>query len=675
MDATTPQKRSFYQSLSFKVTSFLVILMILSLGVISAVFIVSERSKIAGDIVKNGQVFASSTIDGIYADYVQYYTHPTKEDFQTFKTLTQQRLKNNQDVVGVSMIAATNGRILFSSDEFKTGKATTIRTTSDPVLLDMVKSDSTESKTITVNNERVTEIVVPLPEAGGGHVLSMRYLVSDRSLDQRMSAVYKQIVLTVIPLLIAVVALTVPFILRLVRPIIRLTAVAEKIQTGNLDVQAEIESKDEVGTLANVFNQMVNKLKVYIADLKVSRAKIEEQYHALKHEQIRLKASIESLDVGFIMTGPDNSVIMVNRVAKNIFSYGLTPQGSTKIDPNTHEWTTEIIHDRLSKSIDFKASLNKVITAGRPVQKKEMSYNGRILRLFMAPVIDEADEGQAANTLGVVILLEDITEAKILERSKDEFFSIASHELRTPLTAIRGNTSLIQTYYSNILKDKDLAEMINDIHDSSIRLIAIVSDFLDASRLEQGKMQYNFEIFPLDKIIESILYELGGLSRSKGVELRFVDKENFKLHALPEVYGDKNRVKQVVYNLLGNALNYTEKGSVTVGIQTLPDHLKVVISDTGRGMTPEAQQLLFHKFQQAGSSLFTRDTTRGTGLGLYISRLMVEQMHGHIQLESSTAGKGSTFSFTIPIAKPSDKPTPSANPPQMPTATPRPATQ
>jgi signal transduction histidine kinase len=177
-------------------------------------------------------------------------------------------------------------------------------------------------------------------------------------------------------------------------------------------------------------------------------------------------------------------------------------------------------------------------------------------------------------------------------------------------------------------------------------------------------MQYNFEVFSLDKIIESILYELGGLSRSKGVELRFLDKENFKLHALPEVYGDKNRVKQVVYNLLDNAMNYTEKGSVTISIQTLPDYLKVVVSDTGRGMTPESQQLLFHKFQQTGSSLFTRDTTRGTGLGLYISRLMVEQMHGHIQLESSTPGKGSTFSFTIPIAKPSDKPSPTADSPQ-----------
>jgi signal transduction histidine kinase len=294
---------------------------------------------------------------------------------------------------------------------------------------------------------------------------------------------------------------------------------------------------------------------------------------------------------------------------------------------------------------------------GLAVQKKDMSFNGRILRLFMAPVIDEASEGQKKGALGTVVVLEDITEAKILERSKDEFFSIASHELRTPLTAIRGNTSLIQTYYAELLKDKSLNEMINDIHDSSIRLIAIVSDFLDASRLEQGKMQYNYETFALDKIVESIVYELGGLSKSKGVELKFLDKETFKLHALPEVYADKNRVKQIVYNLVGNAMNYTQKGSVTIGIQTLPDHLKVLISDTGRGMTPDAQQLLFHKFQQTGSSLFTRDTTRGTGLGLYISKLMVEQMHGAIRLESSTAGKGSTFSFTIPIAKPSDKPT------------------
>jgi signal transduction histidine kinase/HAMP domain-containing protein len=461
---------------------------------------------------------------------------------------------------------------------------------------------------------------------------------------------------------------------RITGPLGQLTATARQISAGNMNAvidQSLLRQKDEAGSLSRSFNLMFQKLKANIHALNEEKAGVErkvvERTAQLNDEKTRLKASIESLDVGFIMTDASNNVITINHVAKTILCYGLTPQGTTKINTAIHEWTTDLIQDRLSKSIDFKASIAKVLSTSQPITQKEMGYSGRVLRLFMAPVL-EMDEGRQIEKLGAVILLEDITEAKILERSKDEFFSIASHELRTPLTAIRGNTSLIQTYYSNILKDKDLAEMINDIHDSSIRLIAIVSDFLDASRLEQGKMQYNFESFALDKVIESIIYELGGLSHSKGIDLRFLDKESFKLHALPEVYGDKNRVKQIVYNLVGNAMNYTEKGSVTIGIQTLPDYLKIVISDTGRGMTPEAQQLLFHKFQQAGSSLFTRDTTRGTGLGLYISRLMVEQMKGHIQIESSTPGKGSVFSFTIPIAKQSDKPIPPTNPTQIPVA-------
>ena len=111
---------------------------------------------------------------------------------------------------------------------------------------------------------------------------------------------------------------------------------------------------------------------------------------------------------------------------------------------------------------------------------------------------------------------------------------------------------------------------------------------------------------------------------------------------------ESNRVRQ--YNLICNAINYTGKGTVTIGIKQLPGYLKVRVTDSGRGMSPEAQQLLFHKFQQAGDNLLTRDTTRGTGLGLYISKLLIKQMHGDIQLESSIPGKGSTFAFTIPLA-------------------------
>jgi signal transduction histidine kinase len=115
------------------------------------------------------------------------------------------------------------------------------------------------------------------------------------------------------------------------------------------------------------------------------------------------------------------------------------------------------------------------------------------------------------------------------------------------------------------------------------------------------------------------------------------------------VYADKNRVKQVIYNLAGNALKFTERGGITVGAEVLGNKVHVTVIDTGRGISDKNQNLLFHKFQQAGNSLYTRDTTRGTGLGLYISKLLVENMGGTLALEHSEEGKGTTFGFTIPI--------------------------
>jgi signal transduction histidine kinase len=234
-----------------------------------------------------------------------------------------------------------------------------------------------------------------------------------------------------------------------------------------------------------------------------------------------------------------------------------------------------------------------------------------------------------------------------LQRSRDEFFSIASHELRTPLTAIRGNTSLIKQYFPDVLKDDNVHEMIDDIHDSSVRLIEIVNDFLDASRLEQDKMKLVRQPFTIEPLVEKVIYEMASLSRDKGIALTF-DQET--LGEIPQVYGDMNRVKQILYNLIGNAMKFTKQGSVTINCLIQGRRLKVTVTDTGPGISPEGQQLLFHKFQQTAQSIITRDDTRGTGLGLYISKLLVEHMGGEIRLEHSEVGKGSTFSFTLPFA-------------------------
>jgi signal transduction histidine kinase len=266
------------------------------------------------------------------------------------------------------------------------------------------------------------------------------------------------------------------------------------------------------------------------------------------------------------------------------------------------------------------------------------------LHIFIAPIVTMGNKN--FSVIGNVMLVENITEQKLLERSKDEFFSIASHELRTPLTAIRGNTSMIMDYYQNELKDPQVKEMVSDVHESSIRLISIVNDFLDMSRLELGKIEFKKDSLDLSKLIPEVIKEYQVTGSRKGVSIVFKDAGK-----VPSAVGDEDRFKQVLINLIGNGLKFTEKGEIAISLKVEGNSVKVLVSDTGMGISEENQKLLFRKFQQAESNIITRDTTRGTGLGLYISKMMVEKMGGQIKLEESAVGKGTTFSFTLPIGK------------------------
>jgi two-component system phosphate regulon sensor histidine kinase PhoR len=441
---------------------------------------------------------------------------------------------------------------------------------------------------------------------------------------------------------------------RVVRPIHKLTSFAEQITRGNMEAQISPElltRQDETGRLSNSFNMMLLNLKDKIHELNVEKASVEQKVidrtQELNDEKARLEASINSIDVGFIMTGANDDIIMLNQVATHLLAYTISAEGVSKADISAHQWTTKLVNQKMGSDFPFAESIAKAKSSGLPIEKKELPYGGRVFRIFVAPIISRA--GQAAETLGTVTLIEDITERKVQERSKDEFFSIASHELRTPLTAIRGNTAMIQSYYKDqLIKDENMKGMVDDIHESSVRLLEIVSDFLDVSRLEQGKLKFEPENFELDTVIESVAYELGANAQAKGVELIYKQTPE---HSKASVCADKNRTKQVIYNLVGNALKFTDKGSITLEIEQEGSQVKVLVSDTGPGISAGAQQLLFHKFQQAGDSLITRDTAHGTGLGLYISKLIVEGMGGSIQLESSVPGTGSVFSFSLPYAK------------------------
>ncbi len=344
-------------------------------------------------------------------------------------------------------------------------------------------------------------------------------------------------------------------------------------------------------------------------------------------EQIKLHASITALPVGFVIVDSSEGIQTINPAAQLIIGSLVVP---TKLSQLPRDLTDML-----------RTHCQTVQQTQRVHEENEVTYGSKFLKLYFAPIIAH---GTRSEYLGTVIVMEDVTEAKILERSKDEFFSIASHELRTPLTAIRGNTSMMMDMYADKLSDPDLSEMVHDIYDSSVRLIGIVNDFLNMSRLEQGKIEYKKESFDMVALAKEVTTELVGAKTHPSVSL--VVKEPSV--SLPNVVADRNKTKEIIINLVGNALKCTESGSIELSFAAGDQRVKLFVTDTGRGMSPENQTILFHKFQQASDNILVRDTSKGTGLGLYISKLMIEGMGGRIWLERSEIGKGSTFAIDEP---------------------------
>ncbi len=353
--------------------------------------------------------------------------------------------------------------------------------------------------------------------------------------------------------------------------------------------------------------------------------KVEERTKELSDEKSKLMASISALPRAFLIVDKEANLLTHNDKLEPIF-------GKQKKD-----WSIEMVDELIGKSFELKRKTLEVMSSGKVLDIAEFQYQAKFLRIYIAPVLNDEQI-----LIGAVITIKDATEARVLARSKDEFFSIASHELRTPLTAIRGNTSMMLDYYRDAFKDPELKQMIDDTHEASVRLIGIVNDFLDMSRLEMGKVEYKTSNVQLQRIVEKVVKELRENAKTKRVEIKVAGDHLIMAKA------DEGKLEQILFNIIGNSLKFTDKGSIKIEISKDSNFAKIEIADTGRGIAPENQGLLFHKFQQAGSSLMTREGAKGTGLGLYISKLMTEGMGGKLELIKSVVGKGSTFGISLP---------------------------
>lgn len=233
-----------------------------------------------------------------------------------------------------------------------------------------------------------------------------------------------------------------------------------------------------------------------------------------------------------------------------------------------------------------------------------------------------------------------------LGRVKDDFLAHTSHELRTPLNSILGFSKLIlDGLCQNPAEER---ELLRDVFESAQHLLGIVNDILDIAKIEAGKLKLSPQRVELRPLFEQVLAVVSVQAEEK--KLKLVDETAGR--ELPPVRADENRLRQVLINLLDNAVKFTAQGAITLRAHTdrVPGHVLVEVQDTGVGVPAEQQAGLFEKFKQVDSS-FTR-RHGGSGLGLAICRRLVEMMGGQIELESPGEGRGTTVRFTIPLDVP-----------------------
>lgn len=349
----------------------------------------------------------------------------------------------------------------------------------------------------------------------------------------------------------------------------------------------------------------------------------------LQTEKGKLIAMIGSLADGVFMVDTNAQLLLMNNTAKVML--GMRKETVTMLDvtaafPKEH--------------FDVATAISTVIETKKGIQKQELQLGERTIQLFVTPVFQH--DGRAQHVLGASILLHDITLEKRLAQIKQDFTNMVVHELRAPLTAIRGAARLLAT--TNGRTHEEQEKLLAVISEQTRHMLDEVTSLLDAAKLESGKLLLQKAPFDLSKVIQEKMDTFTAQATLKKVSLQKVING-----PLPFLNGDSYRIGQVITNLLSNSLKFTPSGgTITVSAQQHDHEFVVQIHDTGSGIPVEKQQALFSKFYQAAPAGSFSSSNVGTGLGLYISKGIVQAHGGTIAL-ASTPGQGTTVTIHLPL--------------------------
>ncbi len=384
---------------------------------------------------------------------------------------------------------------------------------------------------------------------------------------------------------------------------------ASDLAAGRLGTRAEASGSDEVSLLARSLNRMADEL--------------EERLVLIGRERNQLRSVLEGMVEGVVLTGPDGRILVSNDAFRRIFNAQLPIEGRRPLETAR----VPALQEAIEAALETDEPLVREIALGGAQDK--------IIRASLAAIREDE------RTVGAVAVFHDVTELKRLEQVRREFVANVSHELRTPLTAIKG--------YAETLRDGGLrdaaraAEFVEVIHRHAGRLAALIEDLLDLSSVEQG--QARLVLCPVS--LRDVVAQAETVTRPAAKERGHAVTVDVP-RDLPDVLADRDRLAQVLINLLDNAVKFTpEGGRIEVGARPSGGRVVVSVSDNGVGIPPEDIGRIFERFYRVDRSRDRRDG--GTGLGLAISKHLTQAMGGTIEVDSRP-GSGTTFRIFLPAA-------------------------
>jgi len=402
---------------------------------------------------------------------------------------------------------------------------------------------------------------------------------------------------------------------RVTRPVVEMEDVARQMSEGNFRVRASVRSPDEIGTLGRSLNVMAGRLREKIDDLE--------------REQAKATAILDAMVEGVIATDGHDHIILLNERARGIFGLGQT---RVERRPLLEVIRNVDLHGLLSES---RAAADGEVVS-REIKLPDPPE--RVLQVHAVPLRFTGDEP------GVVIILHDITELRRLEQVRTEFVANVSHELRTPLTAIQG---YLETLLDGALEEPQHArKFLEIVFRHTERLGRLTDDLTDLSNIELGRISLRIEPTDLTEVTESAL----AIIQPRAGSGRVTVKASLPAD-MPEVLADRDRLAQILINLVDNAVKYTPAGGhVWVEAQRLPSGMvEVAVRDTGVGVPKADLPRLTERFYRVDKAR-SRELG-GTGLGLAIVKHLVLAHGGDLGIESEL-WKGTTVRFTLPTGKP-----------------------